>query len=68
MVVWWFTNEPPNFVIYMQALTEQRSQTAKFKFPNINSSAFRNQTIKFNDHQYFRLYGTMYMYIPGMYM
>ena len=36
--------------VHVQVLIEQRSQTAKFKSANINSSAFRSQ--------YFQLYGT----------
>ena len=35
--------------------------TAKFKSANIFISATRDQTAKFKDCQYFRLYG-MYMY------
>ena len=32
--------------------------TAKFKSANIFISAARDQTAKFKDHQYFRLYGS----------
>ena len=35
--------------------------TAKFKSANIFISAAQDQTTKFKDHQYFRLYGTYFI-------
>ena len=40
-----------------------RNYTAKFKSIHIFISATRDQTAKFNDRQYFRLYGIWFLYL-----